>query len=358
MSTNRKRNRNTKPDDYSNQAWKKHLKEVDFQNPLIYQRIRYDQYFTHYFNWLQQIAYQLFEWDGFPDDVPKNYLEVMLHDKGYVGYVEETKYGNILVNGVGQSIGSYNVPTSFQASDLFFKSVSFPVYYFGRYNFPNGGFIIKNKTEHNHVIGDLSSLATIRMYATRLAFIKTISDINLNTQKTPYFLTYDDDLLLEEVQRLFTNVDGNSPVIMTKAVLNEKGGKQLGGQLKDMLSVLDLKSPYLVDKLETQKQKEWDEAMSCFGLMNISQYKKERMTKSESEANVQQVVAMQNALLKPRHEFCDLYKLKTQKTITVKPFTDTIETEGGSYEFTKMDGNTGGLLPIDSNSTTSQGVIK
>ena len=75
MSTNRKRNRNTKPDDYSNQAWKKHLKEVDFQNPLIYQRIRYDQYFTHYFNWLQQIAYQLFEWDGFPDDVPKNYLD-------------------------------------------------------------------------------------------------------------------------------------------------------------------------------------------------------------------------------------------------------------------------------------------
>ena len=37
--------------------------------------------------------------------------------------------------------------------------------------------------------------------------------------------------------------------------------------------------------------------MSCFGLMNISQYKKERMTKSESEANVQQVVAMQKCVI-------------------------------------------------------------
>lgn len=333
----RKRNRQTKPDDYSNRAWKKHLKELDFQNPLIYQRIRYDQYFTHYYNWLQQIAYQLFEWEGFPDDVPTNYLEVMLHDKGQIGYVENTKYGNILVNGVGKSFGSYNVPTSFDASDLFFKSISFPVYYYGRYDFPNSGFIIKNKTDHNRMMGDLSSMATIRMYATRLAFIKTISDINLNTQKTPFFLTYEDDLLLEEVQRMFTNVDGNAPAIMTRAVLDEKGKKQIGGQIKDMIQVLDLKSPYLVDKLETQKQKEWDEAMASFGLMNMAQYKKERMTKSESEANTQQVLAMQNALLKPRKEFCELYQRKTNKMITVKPFTDTIETEGGSYEFTEME---------------------
>lgn len=344
---NRKRNRQTKPDPNSNQSWLKWQKELDFQNPLIYQRIRYEQYYNHYYTWLQQIAYSIMEWEGFPEDVPTNYIEVNLHERGYLGYKENTKFGNVLVNGRGTHVGSYDYPTYFQSTDRYYKSISYPIYYYGRLQMPNSGFLIKNKIDYTLTTNDLSSCSLFRMYATRLAFLKTISDINLNTQKTPYILTYDDDLLLEEVQRLFTNVDGNMPVTITKAVTDEKGKKVLGGQISDMINVLDLKSPYLVDKLETQKQKEWDEAMACLGLMNTAQHKKERLTEQESKANIEQVKAMQIAMLKPREEFCHLYKLMTGKEITVKPRQAPIESEVGMYEFTTLDGNADGIRTTD-----------
>lgn len=334
----RKRNRQTRPS-----SIKRYFKETDYHSQVMIQRVRYEEYFNHYYTWLQQIAYQLYDWYGLPDSIPENYLEISLIDKGSIGFHSNQKYGDILVNGVSTQVGSYNYPTAFQSSDIFYKDVSFPIYYYGRYELPNSGFLIRNKMIANSSLSPspvLSMTSQLKLYATRLAFIKVISDINLNTQKTPYFITYDDDLILEEVQKLFENVDGNQPVIWTKALINEKGKKEFNGQLKDMISVLDLKSPYLVDKLETQKQKEWDEAMSCFGLMNISQYKKERMTKSESEANVQQVVAMQNSLLKPRKEFCHLYNtfykkeisIGLRQEISVEPFTQQVDTEGGSYQ--------------------------
>ena len=194
----------------------KHLKEVDFQNPLIYQRSVTTNILRITLIGCNRSLISYLSGTVFLMMFLKNYLEVMLHDKGYVGYVEETKYGNILVNGVDNPLEV----TTFQQV---FKQVIVSS------NLFHSLFIIledttslmvvlslKIKPDHNHMIGDLSSLATIRMYATRLAFIKTISDINLNTQKTPYFLTYDDDLLLEEVQR-FTNVDGNSPCYHDKS---------------------------------------------------------------------------------------------------------------------------------------------
>lgn len=327
----RNKSNQTKPDPNSNRAFKEDMGQ---QNPIIYQIAKHKRYFNHYYTWLQQIAYQLYTWGGdIPEEIPKNLIEVYLHEHGRVAMVDTPKYGNILVNGVGDFPGNYFEPTTFRVTDKFYSDVSFPLYYYGRAKFPNSGIMIKNRLQPVNSKVDLSSVSVFSLYAENLAFIKQISDINLNTQKTPIIVTYDDNLQMQEVNQLFDRYDGNQPVIFTRSVVDEEGKKlSSDGQMAKAMQVLDLKTKFVVDKLETQKQKVWDEAMGCFGLMNMSQYKKERMTKTESEANTQQTVAMQNSMLQPRLEFTELYYQLKGKRITVEPTMQTIsvgESEGG-----------------------------
>lgn len=341
---NRKRNRQTRPQEDSNQAWKNAMKK-DFTNPISYQIIKHERYYNHYYSWLQQIAYQLNDWTGFPDDIPENLAEIYLVDDGSFGYIEDTKYGNVLVRGNGTMVGNYNQPTFFQSVDKYYYDLSYPVYYFGRIKFKETqGLVCYNKLSSFNSVNGMTDLEALNIYATQLAFIKVISDINVNTQKTPYIITYEDDLLLEEVQRLFLNVDGNMPVMFTKAVLDEDGKKVQDGQIKDMLQVLKLNTPLLAEQLDVLKQKVWDEAMSHFGLMSMAQRKKERSTEAEAQSNIQQIQATQNARLKSRREFCKLADQLYGRKLTVRPSNQIIETEVGGYEFATVDGNTDELL--------------
>lgn len=329
----RNKSNQTRPDPNSNQVWKQN---VDQQNPMVYQMAKHQRYFNHYYSWLQQIAYQLYSWGGdLPQEIPKNLIEIYLHQYGRPAMARTDKYGSILVNGTGEFMGNYFEPTTFRVTDKYYADVSFPLYYYGRAKFPNSGILMKNRLQPVNTKVDLSSVSGFTMYAENLAFIKQISDINLNTQKTPIIVTYDDNLQLQEVNQLFDRYDGSQPVIFTRNVIDEEGKKLTGGQMATAMQVLDLKTKFVVDKLETQKQKVWDEAMGWLGLMNMSQYKKERMTKTESEANTEQVFAMQNSMLQARLEFTELYYQLYGKRITVEPTTQSFTTDdpegGGEY---------------------------
>lgn len=334
----RKRNKQTKPEPNSNSTWKKNTQG---KNLIVPQITKHRIYFNHYYTWLQQIAYQLFEWEGLPDDVPPLMIEMMLHEMGTVGFSRKTDGNGIIshavVSGVGEMVGTYNVPTSFRSTDRFFSDISFPVYYYGRYKFPNSGLLIKNRIGYFNSVYDLSSLTGFAMYAEKLAFLKIVSDINLNAQKTPIVVS-SDDLNLNEMERLYDNYDGNMPIFYTRDVVDENGIKIKGDQLQDRVKVLNTQSPFLLDKLDLQKEREWNEAMTWLSLDSIATNKKERLVTSEADANKQQSTAMQNSMLKARQEFCILAKQLWGWDVTVKPTQQIFYDEmGNGYGNTNKD---------------------
>lgn len=334
MASRSRNGKYTKPNPNSNQAFLgRHRNNRDAMSKQGVQEAKRKRYYLHYYNQIRQIAYQLFDWDGLPTDIPKNILEIRLHEKGHVGVFCSPEYGNIVVNGTGQLIGNYNYPTQFHSSDYYYQSLDFPIYYYGREKtiIRNQGLIVQNRLTdfgfQGHESGMMSSAEGFHLYATQLAEIKMISDVNLNTQKTPIVMLYDGDNM-SDVERMYDGYDGNVPVMFTRKTVNENGKKD-SEQMQDLFGTIDTHAPYIVDKLETQKQKIWDECMGWLGLTNMAQYKKERMTKSESEANMQQSSAMLNALLKPRLEFCELANQLYGWNIDVKPSELVFETEGG-----------------------------
>lgn len=324
----------TRPDPNSNRSYiggntRKPYPEQT-TDPILVQIAKHTKYFNHYYSWLQRIAYQLYEWNV-PKELPKNLIEVYLHEFGQVAFVDHEEFGKILLQGVASGVGNYYYPTEFTSNDKFYLDVKVPLYYYGRETDTKRGAMVTNHIGQFSTDMIYSSSSIFQLYAEQLAFIKQLSDINLNAQKTPVIMMIDDTIRTQQVEELYTKVDGNSPVIFTRKILDENGNVKIGGQMKDMITTLKTDAPFLLDKLETQKQKVWDEAMACLGLMNMAQYKKERMTKTESEANEQQVFAVQNSLLQARIEGCELINTALGWNVSVKPSVQKIQTEGGEY---------------------------
>ena len=70
-----------------------------YQNPFQIEAELGNDYFTHYAQYLSSLAYQLFEWEGLPDSIDPRFLEMQLHQRGYVGFYKHSEIGYVAVQG-------------------------------------------------------------------------------------------------------------------------------------------------------------------------------------------------------------------------------------------------------------------
>lgn len=292
---NRKRNRQTKKkppaNDYDELIALGKTMGVQGQTNQANVIHKGNRWWIHYYNWLTKIAMQMYEWENVPDEIPNYEIEKNLTFKGMCAfYYSKKRQSFVAVYGGAHDLNLYNEPTKFTVSNPQMSGANFNLYVRAK-NIPNCGVLIRNNLESSPMIVGLEN------YATALASIKVAIDNQLIVHQHPVTILATDNNKLS-VQKMLDSMDVNNPYMVVYKNAD-------GTSLLDDISSLDLKAPYIVDKLYNSFNNVWNEAMMSLGLDSLSVDKKERLTAGENEANNQQTMATLNYGLMFREDACN-----------------------------------------------------
>ena len=243
-------------------------------NPSI--EAEYNRLMRHY----QTLALNRFKWENLPNGIESRYIEMMLYDNGECAFFEHPDLGFcVLRSNPRENLNVYGEPTKLTLS----------------------GF-----NEHRTVMMDdcvriiNNDLATptslhIMHYARRMAEIDDIIMQNLRQQRVPYLFATDDNNQYT-MKTLYDQIyQGEPAIFVDKTMLN--GNSQ-------NIMLIPTEAPYLVDKLQIQKQEMERELLTFLGINNTLE-KKERLLTDETNANNQFIQMCSDVDFKTRQKACE-----------------------------------------------------
>lgn len=258
-----------------------------------------DLVYIDYYTRLKEYAINTFQWVNLPDTVDARYMELILCERGKVCFFQDELVGFMAlpVNEYG-NLNVYNYPTEHQ------------IYAVNGYN--------KNRNIENSVVIynnylRLPTVLTLSLYAERLSKIQRTIDVNIGACKTPYIIVATENQRLA-LENAFNQIDENKPALFFTNEMN-----------LDNVKALDLKTPYVSDKLTLLKHDVWNEAMTFLGIENTNTDKKERMITDEVNSNDGQIEASRFNMLDARLEACDKINKMFNLNISCKFRNDNVQ---------------------------------
>ena len=143
----------------------------------------------------------------------------------------------------------------------------------------------------------------ILQYAERIALDTRTTDINIAQQKTPRFWKTSSEKV-KSVQDIINNVDGLENTVLSYNNID----------LDDTTLVL-APAPFVADKIDLHKEKDWNEFLRLIGIANMNFQKKERNIKDEVLASQGGTVASRFSRFQPRQNAIDEINRKFENVL-------------------------------------------
>lgn len=288
-----------------------------------------NQTYLDYVNRFRQVALSQFEWINLPSSMNADFLEQCLYFFGQASLLKTKEYGFINTKCCSNGkINIYGLPSSLNCfSYEFQESRKLYTGLIPDQSEYEACILVKNNWEK------LPTATTMDLFAYRLYEAERSSDVNIKAQKTPIILVGDESSKVT-FKNLYLKYSGNEPVIYADK-------KQLGA---NSLVAVKTEAPFIADKLQSYKERIWNEALTYLGIDNISSEKKERLVSAEVNSNNEVVNLNLQARLAVRkracREFNEYFGLTGDKAIDVKVRADLfniVKTMDSVYKLPEKD---------------------
>ena len=264
----------------------------------------------------QMLALNRYKWENLPKGIESRYIEQMLFDNGECALFDHPDLGLcVLRSSSRENLNIYGEPTKLSLT----------------------GF-----NEHRTVMMDecvrimnndlaLPTLPDIVYYARRMAEIDDIIMQNLRQQRVPYLFATDENNSFT-MKSLYDRIYQGEPAIFIDR-------EMLKGEPENIM-VLPTQAPYLVDKLQIQKQEMERELLTFLGINNTLE-KKERLIVDETNSNNQFIKMASDIGFKQRQLACEqmneMFGLNVQVVETQDEFESEVMDDGELYDGIKND---------------------
>ena len=250
----------------------------------------------------QMLALNRYKWENLPNGIESRYIEQMLYDNGECALFDHPDFGlTVLRSSSRENLNIYGEPTKLTLT----------------------GF-----NEHRTVMMDecvrilnndlgLPTQENILYYARRMAEIDDIIMQNLRQQRVPYLFATDENNSFS-MKSLYERIyQGEPAIFIDKEMLN--------GQPENIMVIPTL-APYLVDKLQIQKQEMERELLTFLGINNTLE-KKERLLQDETNSNNQFIKMSSDIGFKQRQLACEMMNEMFSLNVTVRETQDEFQKE-------------------------------
>ena len=265
---------------------------------------------TRLINHYQMLALNRYKWENLPKGIESRYIEQMLYDNGECAMFDHPDLGLcVLRSSSRENLNIYGEPTKLTLT----------------------GF-----NEHRVVMMDecvrimnndlaLPTLPNIVYYARRMAEIDDIIMQNLRQQRVPYLFATDENNSFS-MKSLYDRMYQGEPAIFIDK-------EMLKGEPENIM-VIPTAAPYLVDKLQIQKQEMERELLTFLGINNTLE-KKERLLQDETNSNNQFIKMSSDIGFKQRQLACEqineMFGLNVRVVETQDEFECEVMNDGELY---------------------------
>lgn len=223
------------------------VSSAQLQNVNMYWRWRQD---------LRQLYSSVFRWNNMPKEIDMLVVERWLMDIGHVAFFKDTELNEYII-----------LPFTYAGKlDVYGNPVDITVYG------SNGYHRVLKRGEYVPIYDNLLKVTNARIletYATRMAEVDRVIDVNIAAQKTPVLIEGDSDTI-DSVKTAYNQFRQNEPVIVSHK-----------GALQSTLSVYKTDAPIVFPQLQVQKKDMLDEILAFVGILNVGRYKSQHMIRSE-----------------------------------------------------------------------------